>query len=364
MTAHGSQAHHPQPAAERSRAPQPLRGRLPTLNAAQAALARKLFETARIYAAENAIRLRIAAPGPLPRELVECEAGGERILVGIVRDEILDPCAASSWNDYQGFARCVAWALAHERLLHALSALLGQALLPRKIVAAGNMATDALWLGLRANLSQAESVGVIGLPFAVAHTLSDALRSRGAPAQPAPRHDVGSLRETLRLCTAGPPLGAADIAGLELGDVIVLGPRTHVFADLQLGRNLHRPVHWPASWRDGRVHVRGSAALGYARSSSVNDSAPANEPREADPANAPSGAAHIPVALEFELGAVDTSLRELAQIEPGYVFDLPLSLDHAAVTIRSAGRRVGRGELVAVGDTLGVRLTEWFADKA
>jgi type III secretion protein Q len=94
----------------------------------------------------------------------------------------------------------------------------------------------------------------------------------------------------------------------------------------------------------------------------VNDTVPASEARE--PPASTSAPPKIPVALEFELGAVDTSLRELAQIEPGYVFDLPLQLDHAVVTIRSAGRRVGRGELVAVGDTLGVRLTEWSLDGA
>lgn len=359
MTAQGSPAYQSPPAAERGRTPQPLRGRLPALNPAQASLARKLFDAPRIFAADNGIHLSVAAPGPLPRELVECEAGGERILLGIVRDEILDPCAASAWTDYQGFVRCVAWTLAHERVLHALSALLGQALLPRKMFAAGNLAVDAFWLGLCADLTPARSVGVVGLPFAFAHTLADALRLRGAPARPTPRHDLGALRETLHLCAVGPPLSAAEIAGLELGDVIVLGARANVLAELQLGRNLHRPARWPASWRDGRVHVRGSAASGYARSSSVNDSAPANDTREPRPATAA-----IPVALEFELGTVDANLRDLAQIEPGYVFDLPLQLDHAAVTIRSGGRRVGRGELVAVGDTLGVRLTEWFADGA
>ena len=97
----------------------------------------------------------------------------------------------------------------------------------------------------------------------------------------------------------------------------------------------------------------------------MNDTAPASETRETPAATAAlSSAPKIPVALEFELGAVDTSLRELAQIEPGYVFDLPLQLDHAVVTIRSAGRRIGRGELVAVDDTLGVRLIEWSVDGA
>ncbi len=364
MSAQGSQAQHP--AAETNRTPLPLRGRLPALKAAQAQLARKLFDAARVFVADNAIRLSVAAPGPLPRELVECEAGGELALVGIVRDEILDPCAGGAWSDYQGFPRCAAWALAHERLLHALSGLLGQALLPKKILIASNAAPGVVWLGLRANLQRAETVGVLALPLAPAQALAAALRTRGAPAGPTPRTDAGALRETLLLTAAGPPLTSSHIADFGPGDVIVLGARAHVLADLHLSRTLSpRSARWQASWRDGRVHVRGIAASGYARSNPVNDILSTNDQHEASPATAAqSHPPHIPVALEFELGAVDSSLRELAQIEPGYVFDLPLQLDRATVTIRSGGKRVGRGELVAVGDTLGVRLTEWFADGA
>ncbi len=47
---------------------------------------------------------------------------------------------------------------------------------------------------------------------------------------------------------------------------------------------------------------------------------------------------------------------ETAALQPGYVFELPSSLDTVRVVIRANGTRVGHGELVAVGDVLGVQL--------
>jgi type III secretion protein Q len=47
---------------------------------------------------------------------------------------------------------------------------------------------------------------------------------------------------------------------------------------------------------------------------------------------------------------------DLAALKPGYVFELAARLEDAPVVIRANGVAVGRGELVAVGDTLGVQL--------
>ena len=67
----------------------------------------------------------------------------------------------------------------------------------------------------------------------------------------------------------------------------------------------------------------------------------------------------LPVRVEFEIGQVELSLGELADLQPGYVFALPAHLEGANVVIRANGRASGRGEVVAVGDTLGVRLLSW-----
>lgn len=70
-----------------------------------------------------------------------------------------------------------------------------------------------------------------------------------------------------------------------------------------------------------------------------------------------TGAAdNIPVSLDFDLGNLALPLGELAALKPGYVFELPGGLEKVRVVIRANGTRVGVGELVAVGDVLGVQL--------
>ena len=68
------------------------------------------------------------------------------------------------------------------------------------------------------------------------------------------------------------------------------------------------------------------------------------------------GADQIPVSLDFDLGNLAVPLGELATLKPGYVFELSNSLDSVRIVIRANGTRVGHGELVAVGDVLGVQL--------
>ena len=67
----------------------------------------------------------------------------------------------------------------------------------------------------------------------------------------------------------------------------------------------------------------------------------------------------LPVQVAFEIGQLELSMGDLASLQPGYVFSLPAHLEGANVTIRANGHAAGRGEVVAVGDTLGVRLLSW-----
>ena len=84
----------------------------------------------------------------------------------------------------------------------------------------------------------------------------------------------------------------------------------------------------------------------------------------------PAGAESLPidrldaleVTLRFEVGALDVSLGELKAIGVGHVFDLAQPLNRCAVRVLAHGNVLGKGHLVAVGDRLGVRITE-FAPK-
>jgi type III secretion protein Q len=64
----------------------------------------------------------------------------------------------------------------------------------------------------------------------------------------------------------------------------------------------------------------------------------------------------IPVRLVFELGRTEMSLAEIRRLAPGAIVPLACLRDQA-VDIVANGRRIGRGALVEIGDSLGVRVT-------
>src|SRR5690606_20294126 len=102
--------------------------------------------------------------------------------------------------------------------------------------------------------------------------------------------------------------------------------------------------------------------------SMTNDETP-NDPADAEDTDAAEGAATgadsdaapraLPAQLSCETGRMEVSVGDMASLQPGYVFALPTQLQGSNVTIRANGRSAGRGEVVALGDTLGVRLLAW-----
>jgi type III secretion protein Q len=77
-----------------------------------------------------------------------------------------------------------------------------------------------------------------------------------------------------------------------------------------------------------------------------------DRPDEAAPL--PVDQLQVPVA--FELDTARISLADLASLGPGYVIELDQPLTSAEVRLVCHGQIVGRGQLVAVGEQLGVRI--------
>lgn len=71
--------------------------------------------------------------------------------------------------------------------------------------------------------------------------------------------------------------------------------------------------------------------------------------------HASGSVAEVPINLVFELGRTEVPLSDLESIQAGYVFDLAKPLSQS-VDILANGRRVGTGELVRVGESIGVRV--------
>ncbi len=66
----------------------------------------------------------------------------------------------------------------------------------------------------------------------------------------------------------------------------------------------------------------------------------------------------IEVTIRFGVGSTTASLEEISSIKPGYVFETGMQADQPVV-IELNGAVLGYGELVQIGDRLGVRVKEY-----
>jgi type III secretion system YscQ/HrcQ family protein len=78
------------------------------------------------------------------------------------------------------------------------------------------------------------------------------------------------------------------------------------------------------------------------------------------PSNAPTASPlDVPVTLTAELGRVNLTLNQLADLKPGDVVELNRH-SRAPIELTSNGRLVARGELILIDTDLGVRVTNVF----
>lgn len=346
-----------------------LRGRIPELAAAQAEAARELFASQVCWPLQNERMLALAPlrrPGGLGGTF-ELDGDGTRLAARLDRNGAVS--ASPEWSDYTGRSRLLAWSLAHEQTLVQLSDALGVPLLPvaeLEPAEAGAADGDALWLSFSIeDMYEPEGggaahyeTGELRLPVALLRRML----ARAEPLDPDnPLPGLGkwaALPAHVSVGCAGPELAAGDWASLRPGDVIVVGSRAHP-PTLHARANGRR---WPLAAGPDGFRISGDAQTipTFLESSTMSEQEGASEAQAesgADKGDAPTRT--LPVLVEFELGRLELTVGDLAGLQPGYVFALPAFVEGASVTIRANGRASGRGELVAVGDTLGVRLVSW-----
>jgi type III secretion protein Q len=76
-----------------------------------------------------------------------------------------------------------------------------------------------------------------------------------------------------------------------------------------------------------------------------------------------SGLGELEVSLRFELAQWHAPLTEVSAIAAGTVIDLGRRIDDQAVSVWVEHRCIGKGQLVAIGERLGVRLTSVFGNE-
>lgn len=328
-----------------------LRSRLRGVSPASAEALRRLFSAPRSLELEGWALTVSGQARSRPRVCLRADAGGQTLGLALDDDRGLDPVGERHWSDYSGDeSRLLALGIAAEPLLNRLGAALCTAgLLPLGFEEAGQRSAGQTlgWalqrpgepaLSGQWSLDEASLLRLAGNPGWQALGV-------GIPAS------LSGLLVHPGLALAIEHLSLGDWQGLEPGDVLVLGRRSACLERAGL-------------WLDGRLLARISLASGAPTlSSALLPHSPEPEPamNASAPAATPEPLLSLNLPLEVEVGRVSLTLAELSALRPGTVLELGVPVEGARVTLRSRGQTLGRGELVVVGEMLGVQVDELCA---
>jgi type III secretion protein Q len=168
------------------------------------------------------------------------------------------------------------------------------------------------------------------------------------------------LRLPVSFCLGSTPIRLREVASIRPGDIVSIeqwsSSGAAIVVNAELGGASGR--HLVGFAEGSRITVQ------HWKDSAMNRDMPLTT--AAAPGDA-SDATHLPidrldaleVTLRFEVGELSLSLGELKSIRAGHVFDLGQPLNRSPVRILAHGNVLGKGHLVAVGDRLGVRVSEF-----
>jgi hypothetical protein len=262
------------------------------------------------------------------------EGAQAQLLIGLEREPSGSPLGDAQWQDYDGEARLLAWSLAHEPMLEALGRVFGGGFIATRFGAAG-VERDCLWLMLAWQGEDGQSAqGWLGLRASAAGLLAMCPDWQRDPSQLSLLGDATALHFDLLL--RGRPLDAASVAQLAPGDVWLIGEAAHCDAYLQPDRATSRgmfglPAGWTVQRRDQTWTI------------GVNPLA-TGETEAARP--------------RFRLARLSLSPQEVGTLQAGSVLAYDAALLGSTVDILLGERRLGEGAIVALGEWLGVRISQ------
>lgn len=144
-----------------------------------------------------------------------------------------------------------------------------------------------------------------------------------------------------------------ELQSLQPGDVVLFTNAEEERAALIIAERLYAPV---ALTVDGpQLLAAPTAIAGSNWEWTMNE----NTPPPAGKTLEESTLDELPVALAFEIGRTAMPLGEVRQLAPGAIVPLT-DVTEATVDIIANGKRVGRGEIVRIGENLGVRIVRMF----
>jgi type III secretion protein Q len=207
-------------------------------------------------------------------------------------------------------------------------------------------------LGVRLSAAAASATLGVELSQGAAARLFDAFDANAPVVQALP----ATVPFSLEVHNGWQYLSQDELDSLRSGDVVMLdrlaeGVRVQVAGCLQASAT---PVAAGLRLDEALLPISSHRETLMEQSSTMSVSGPTEAP--------PLDTAQWPVTLVCEAGRVELSLQALGELVPGSVLALPGSTGEQ-VKLRANGRLFGQGELVWLGESLGVRLTRLAGDE-
>lgn len=253
------------------------------------------------------------------------------------------------WHEYHEKNRVLAWALAFEPFIQHVNLLLNEVWMPARIESEPPPELDTGgYLECDWNYMDAGDARLSGR-FYWSPEQVDRLDLKPVP--PSATRNSGqldSLPIPMQLYFRGHIFPDNEFKLIEPGDLLV------VPGSVQWGFTLYfKPAFgrqgWLADLKGGRLIVK-------------QESDKAEVEAVQSEAGGGSDLKDIGIELSFQLGNITLPLAELRQLQSGYIIELPEGVDQAEVKVLANGSPIGGGRLVAIGDRLGVQLTQWRVD--
>jgi len=292
-------------------------------------------------------------------EWIVLAAHDARIQVALYGDAVgLDDDATErnarllDWRSYADETRLLAWTARHERLIELLRIVFQRDWTPESFHYAEKLTPPAQAGFIRAGFSiyQADGPcvvsGVVEFDAAciehIVARMDFAERRFNRPAQ--------KLWAKLPLVLDELDLDPAELSDITRGCIVRLDNRTL----LSQGSRIVIPagrVSLVAEVTDTRATVVSFASPALCRGGTLmNDDRTMDSDRRVEIES-------LPVRLSFHAGSLTLPFGALCDVAPGYVFDLPKRLDDQVITIHANDTPIAVGELVVIGDLVGVRIT-------
>jgi flagellar motor switch/type III secretory pathway protein FliN len=161
---------------------------------------------------------------------------------------------------------------------------------------------------------------------------------------------LGEARIAVPWVAACSTATAAEVDGLQVGDVWVPGDRAWVGGDTTLASGL---LAAPGSDRGLPTHVSGGRIVLGAKAVLVFEELSSMSQEESELTQI---VGETPLCVRVELGSLEMSAAEWAALRPGDVVESGRRIDEPVV-LRVGGREIARGELVDIDGEVGVRIT-------